>query len=259
MKYPKYLTWGFFLTIMKKILSYILSSVFYLFYGILLLFFHVLQWLGFNLGKYRGHKIAVDLMNCTFTYLLYILGTRIQFIQNNPFPKNVPLIIVSNHQSMHDISPLSCYLRKQHPKFISKIELGKGIPSVSYNLRHGGSVLIDRKDSRQSLTAIKEFGKYIEKNNYASVIFPEGTRSKDGTPKRFSQNGLKMLTKFAPSAYVIPVTVNNCWKLNKSGMFPLGIGIKITFEFHEAIKADSMKFDELFEKVVTKITSKIRT
>ena len=242
---------------MKKIFSYILSTIFYLFYGSFLLVFHGLQWLGFNIGKYKGHKIAVDFMNCTFTYLLYVLGTRIKFISKHPIPKNVPLIVVSNHQSMHDISPLSCFLRKYHPKFISKIELGKGIPSVSYNLRKGGSVLIDRKDSRQSLTAIKEFGKYIEKNNYAAVIFPEGTRSKDGQPKRFSENGLKMLTKFVPSAYVIPVTINNCWKLNKKGMFPLEIGVNVTFEIHEAIKADSMEFPQLFEKVETKIKSKI--
>ena len=108
---------------MKKILSYILSPIFYLFYGILLLFFHALQWIGFNVGKYKGHKIAVDLMNCTLSYLLYILGTRIKFINKYPIPKDVPLIIVSNHQSMHDICPISCYLKKQHPKFVSKIEL----------------------------------------------------------------------------------------------------------------------------------------
>jgi len=242
---------------MKTVLSYILSSIFYLFYGILLLIFHAFQWIGFNIGNYKGHKIAVDFMNCTLTYLLYILGTRIKFISKHPIPKNVPLIIVSNHQNMHDICPLSCFLRKHHPKFVSKIELGKGIPAVSYNLTHGGSVLIDRKDSRQSLTAIKEFGKYIEKNNYAAVIFPEGTRSKNGVPKRFSENGLKMLTKFVPSAYVIPVTINNCWKLNKKGMFPFELGVNITFELHEAIKADSMEFTELFEKVETSIKNSI--
>ncbi|MBT8318141.1 MAG: 1-acyl-sn-glycerol-3-phosphate acyltransferase [Lutibacter sp.] len=234
---------------MKTILSYILSSIFYLFYGFLLLFFQTLQWLGFNIGNYKGHKKAVDFMNCTLTYLLYFLGTKITFINKYKIPENVPLIVVSNHQSMHDICPLACYFKNRHPKFVSKIELGKGIPAVSYNLTHGGSVLIDRKDSRQSLSAIKKFGKYIEDNKYTAVIFPEGTRSKDGTPKRFSENGLKMLTKFAPSAYVIPVTINNCWKINKKGMFPLGIGVNLTFEIHEAIKADSMEFVKLFEKV----------
>ena len=243
---------------MKIILSYILSSIFYLFYGILLLVFHGLQWFGLTFGKYKGHKIAVDIMNCSFTYLLSILGTRVKFISNHPIPKDVPLIVVSNHQGMHDISPLSYFLRKHHPKFVSKIELGKGIPSVSYNLRHGGSVLIDRKDARQSLSALRDFGKYIEKNNYSAVIFPEGTRSKNGIPKRFSENGLKMLTKFAPSAYVLPVTINNCWKLNKNGMFPMEIGVKITFEVHEAIQAKSMKFEDLFQEVEAQIKSKIK-
>ncbi|PHQ57431.1 MAG: 1-acyl-sn-glycerol-3-phosphate acyltransferase [Lutibacter sp.] len=242
---------------MKKMIAYILSSIFYIFYGSCLIFFHGLQWLGFNLGGYKGHKMAVDLMNCTLAYLLYILGTHIKFISKYSIPKNVPLIFVSNHQSMHDICPLSCFLRKYHPKFVSKIELGKGIPSVSYNLRHGGSVLINRKDPRQSLTAIKEFGTYIEKNNYAAVIFPEGTRSKDGVPKRFAPNGLKMLTKFVPSAYVIPISINNCWKLNKSGMFPFEIGVKITFEFHEAIEAKSMKFEDLFQKVEATIKNSV--
>ncbi len=242
---------------MKKILTYILSVVFYFFYGFLLLFFHALQWLGFNIGGYKGHKAAVDVMNCSLTYLLYVLGTRITFINNQNIPTGVPLIFVSNHQSMHDICPLACHLKKYHPKFVSKIELGKGIPSVSYNLRKGGSVLIDRKDPRQSLTAIKDFGKYIEENKYAAVIYPEGTRSKDGIPKRFSENGLKMLTKFAPSAYVVPITINNCWKLNKFGMFPLGIGVHVTFEVHKPIEAKSMKFEDLFQKVESTIKNSV--
>ena len=242
---------------MRTILSYILSTIFYIFYGSFLLIFHVIQWLGLNLGKYKGHKLAVDLMNCTLTYLLYLLGTKIKFTNNHAIPENVPLIFVSNHQGMHDISPLSCFLKKYHPKFVSKIELGKGIPSVSYNLRHGGSVLIDRKDARQSLSAIRDFGKYIEKNNYSAVIFPEGTRGENGIAKRFSENGLKMLTKFAPSSYVIPITINNSWEINKKGMFPLELGVNISFEVHEPIEAKSMKFEDLFEKVESTIKNSV--
>lgn len=152
---------------------------------------------------------------------------------------------------------MSYFLREYHPKFVSKIELGKGIPSISYNLRHGGSVLIDRSDARQSLSALRDFGKYIEANNYTAVIYPEGTRSKDGVPKHFSENGLKMLMKFAPSSYIVPVTINNCWKVNEHGMFPLGIGLKITFEIHEPIKSDSMEFDKLFEKVEKTIKNSV--
>ncbi len=242
---------------MKTILSYILSSIYYLFFHFGLLFFHGLQWLAYNLRGYKTHKWVVDMMNGYLMCCLYILGTRISFINKHRFPKNVPLIIVSNHQGLYDISPISWFFRKFHPKFVSKKELGKGIPSVSYNLRHGGSVLIDRKDAKQSITAIINFSKYIEKNNYTAVIFPEGTRSKTGKPKQFSAAGLKVLAKFTPSSYIIPMTINNCWKLAINGKFPLSIGQHITFEVHEPIKVTSLKFEDLFEKVENTIKNSI--
>ncbi len=155
---------------------------------------------------------------------------------------------MSNHQSTYDIPPIFWYLRKYHPKFVSKIELGKGIPSVSYNLRHGGSVLIDRRDPRQALKALSDFGAYIEKKNHSAVIFPEGTRSRNGVPKRFSENGLKMMVKKASSSYVVPISINNSWKIVQHGTFPLGIFNKITFDVHKAIKSDSLPFKELFQK-----------
>ena len=232
----------------KKILSYPLSILHYFFFGLTLLIFHPIQWLAFNIGGYKAHKISVDYMNLCLTATLFFLGSRVKFTNKQNIPENVPLIIVTNHQSTYDIPPIFWYMRKFHPKFVSKIELGKGIPSVSYNLRHGGSVLIDRKDARQSLTALMKFGEYIEKNNHSAVIFPEGTRSRNGVPKRFSENGLKMMVKKTPSSYVVPISINNSWKLVQNGSFPLGIGLKLTFEVHEPIKSDSLPFTELFQK-----------
>jgi 1-acyl-sn-glycerol-3-phosphate acyltransferase len=53
-------------------------------------------------------------------------------------------------------------------------------------LRHGGSALIDRKDPKQAIPAIKGL-EYIEKHHRSAVIFPEGTRSKTGKPKAFAK------------------------------------------------------------------------
>lgn len=237
----------------KKILSYPLSILHYTAFMLVLLIFHPIQWIAFNSGGYKAHKKTIDYMNLCIISTLLFLGSRVKFTNNQKIPENVPLIIVSNHQSTFDIPPIFWFMRKYHPKFVSKIELGKGIPSVSYNLRHGGSVLIDRKDARQALAALSNFGNYIEKNNRSAVIFPEGTRSKNGIPKRFSENGLKMMVKKAPSSYVVPVSINNSWKLVKNGNFPLGIGIKLSFEVHEPIKSDSLPFNELFEKTVKAI------
>lgn len=243
---------------MKKIIAYLLSVIYYLFFGLFLIVFHPIQWLALKLGGYNAHKKTVDYLNLMVMGCLYILGNRIKFNLEHPIPKNVPLIVASNHQSMNDIPPFFWFFRKYHPKFVAKKELEKGIPSISFNLKYGGSALIDRKDPKQSITTIINFAKYIEKNNYMAVIFPEGTRSRDGKPKRFSENGLKMLAKYAPSAYVIPVSINNSWKLLKYGGFPMEIGIPISFDVHKPIKVSDYSFSDLFEKVEDQIKASIR-
>ena len=233
---------------MQKLIAYPLSIIYYLLFGWTLVFFHVVQWLCFNLFGYKAHKKAVDILCFFLVANTYVLGTRYKVRNLKKLPTGVPLIIAANHQSLYDITTIGWFMRKVHPKFISKIELGKGIPSISYNLNHGGSVLIDRKDSRQSLSAIKEMAQYIETNKRATVIFPEGTRSKTGKPKPFAENGLKILCKYAPSAYVVPVTINNSWKMTRWGSFPLGIGNKLEFIIHDPIPVKDMPFAEIFEK-----------
>ncbi len=233
---------------MQKIIAYPLSVVYYLLFGSTLVIFHLIQWLSFNLFGYDAHKKSVDVMCFFLVANTYVLGTRYKIKNLDKLPEGVPLIIAANHQSLYDITTVGWFMRKVHPKFISKIELGKGIPSISYNLNHGGSVLIDRKDPKQSLSAIKEMAQYIETNKRSTVIFPEGTRSKTGKPRPFAENGLKILSKYAPSAYMVPVTINNSWKMTKWGSFPLGIGNKLEFIIHDPIPVKDMPFPELFEK-----------
>lgn len=245
---------------MLKLLSYPLSIIYYTCFLILLIFFHPIQWFCFNVFGYQAHKKSVDILQFFLVHCTKLLGTRISFNNEQNIPLNTPLIIVANHQSMYDISPIMWYMRKHHTKFISKMELGKGIPSVSYNLRHGGSVLIDRKNPRQSLPAIMKFGEYIEANKRAAVIFPEGTRSKDGTPKPFQTKGLEILLKKAPSSLVVPISINNSWKMQRYGKFPMGIGNHISFKVHKPLKAASFpNKNELINSVETTIKENIHS
>jgi len=242
---------------MQKILAYPLSIIYYLLFGIILVVFHVIQWICFNLFGYDAHKRSVDAL-CFFLVInTYILGTRYKIKGLEKLPTDTPLIITANHQSLYDITTIGWFFRKIHPKFVSKVELGKGIPSISYNLNHGGSVLIDRKNPKQSLYAIRKMAQYIEVYKRSAVIFPEGTRSKTGKPRSFAENGLKILCKYAPSAYVVPVTINNSWKMTKWGPFPLGIGNKIEFIIHDLISVKDTPFSELLKKTERVITQAI--
>ena len=242
---------------MKKILAYPLSVLYYLFFGLTLVVFHVIQWLSYTLGGYQAHKVSVDWLCYFLVSNTYVLGTRYRFENLDKLPQGVPLIVVANHQSFYDIPAINWYMRKYHIKFISKIELGKGIPSISYNLRNGGSVLINRKDPRQSLREVGKLGEYIEKYNRSAVIFPEGTRSKTGKPKAFNESGIKVLCRKASSAYIVPITINNSWKMTRWGAFPLGIGNKLTFTIQEPFAIKGMPFEDIFNRVQDVIVSGI--
>jgi len=134
---------------MRKLLGYILSPIHYIAFGLVLVIFQPIQWISYRVGGYSAHKKSVDILNWFLMSTYYLLGNTVKFINNQNLPTNRSIIFVANHQSMYDIPPLIYYLRKYHAKFVSKIELTKGIPSISYNLKVGGGANIDRKDQRQ--------------------------------------------------------------------------------------------------------------
>jgi 1-acyl-sn-glycerol-3-phosphate acyltransferase len=242
---------------MIKLLSYPISVIYFIFFGITLIVFHPVQWVCLNVFGYNSHKKSVSILNFILLRCSNILGIRFTFNNPHQISTNHPLIIVANHQSLTDIPPIIWFMRKHHPKFISKIELGKGIPSVSYNLKHGGSVLINRKKPIESITSIKKFANYIETNNRAAVIFPEGTRSRNGVPKKFQTKGMLTLFEHIPSALVVPITINNSWKTLLYGKFPLGLGAHIKFTVHKPIKVSEYEANALAEMVEKQITQNI--
>lgn len=241
---------------MQKLIACILTPIFVFFFGLTLLVFHPIQWFCHNVLGYRAHGFSVAVMNLCLMRCTNLLGTRYKFEIKNKLPLDRPLIFVANHQSMFDIPPIIWCLRKHHPKFVSKKELEHGIPSVSYNLRHGGSVLIDRKDNKQALSEIIKLGEYIEFHKRSAVIFPEGTRSRKGQPKKFQPTGLKTLLKKAPSAVVVPISINNSWKLLRYGKFPMGVGSHVKFLVHPPMKRTSDP-DEFVEQIQHQIVSGI--
>lgn len=242
---------------MKKIISYPLSVVTCFLFVFLICLFHPIQYVCHHLFGYNAHKRSVDVLNFLLLQILLTSASTAEVENRAELPVGKPLIFVSNHQGLYDIVGICWYLRNYHPKFVSKIELGKGIPSISYNLNHGGSVLIDRQNPKQALPALKKMGEYIMATNRSAVIFPEGTRSRDGKPGTFASNGLKILCKYAPDALVVPVTINNSWKVFRYGNFPLGIGNRLKFTIHPPIAVKEYDYNTLFEKTEKTIVGDI--
>lgn len=230
------------------LLGYILTPLYLIIFGILLVVFHPIQVICRHIWGYSAHKKSVEIMNFLMIKSLLILGVSISFRYLEKLPQGRPIILISNHQSMFDIPPIIWGFRQYHPKFIAKIELGKGIPSVSYNLRHGGSVLIDRIKRRQAVQEIVKLGRYIEKNNYTASIFPEGTRTKDGKMQPFKSAGINTLLKYAPSAVVVPLVIDGNYELMKKGLYPMSFGVNITYTVLDPFEPASISAEELVMK-----------
>ncbi|MDZ7898788.1 MAG: lysophospholipid acyltransferase family protein [Arcicella sp.] len=161
------------------------------------------------------------MMNFFLLYGVKILGTGVSFIEKTKLPTDKPIIFIANHQSLFDIIGMIWFLRQHFPIFVSKIELAKGIPSISYNLRKSGAAIIDRNDGKQATVEIAKLGKMIEQTNFSACIFPEGTRSRTGTMKPFAVGGVAILLKKSPNALVVPIAIENVNKFNPKSYFPL--------------------------------------
>lgn len=230
---------------MNKFLGYILTPVFYLFFFLTLIIFQPIQWVCFRVFGYKAHKVSVDYLNFFLTYCQIFLGNSITFVNQQELPADRPIIFVANHQSMYDIPGIIWFLKKHHVKFISKIELTKGIPSISFNLKYGGGANINRKDSKQAVSEIIKLGRRMKDNNWSAMIFAEGTRAKDGLMKPFHVGGIATLLKAAPDALIVPIAIENSWKIVQYGAFPLSCGEKIRWTVLPPVPTAGLNPEEL--------------
>lgn len=145
-------------------------------------------------------------------------------------------IVISNHQSMFDISIYGSLLSGHTPRFVSKRSLAKGIPTVSFYLQHGGNALIDRGDRGQAMEAIREMGRLCQERGKAAVIYPEGTRSRDGSLGDYRLNGATALMEAAPDLPVLPATIDGSWKVFENNLFPIAWGTKVRVRFGTPIE-----------------------
>jgi 1-acyl-sn-glycerol-3-phosphate acyltransferase len=242
---------------MRKFFGYILSPFTILAFFLVLIVFQPLQWIAYKVFGYAAHKRVVDILNLFLLRTVYLTGNQVIFINKQNLPIGRPIIFLANHQSMFDIPPLIYYLRKYHAKFISKIELTKGIPSISFNLKYGGGANIDRKDARQSITELVKLANRMKDNKWSTVIFPEGTRSKDGQVKTFQSAGVATILKKCPEALLVPIAINNSGKMIKYGYYPLNTFIRMTWEVLEPIEPNGRPAEELVKEAEDRIRAKV--
>lgn len=90
-------------------------------------------------------------------------------------------VFVANHQSLYDIPVLFWSLPFQL-RIIAKESLGR-FPVIGAHLRRSGHMLVDR--SRPDRAGIFGWAGRLTRDGLSLIVFPEGTRSRDGRVQPF--------------------------------------------------------------------------
>jgi 1-acyl-sn-glycerol-3-phosphate acyltransferase len=207
----------------------------------------------------RPHEVVVGLLQASLLAALRLCGTRVEVERSPAVAARTPYIIIANHQSMFDIPILGALLFSNFPKYVSKRELARWIPSISYNLRRGGNAVIDRGDRVQAEQAIRDLGARAQERRVSAVIYPEGTRARTGELGHFKRAGTLALLEAAPQLDVLPVAIDGSWRLLCHNLLPVPFGVRIRLRLSHPIPRGAANDGPLvFERARAEIESSLR-
>ena len=125
-----------------------------------------------------------------------------------------PYIYMPNHQSNFDIPVLLGHLTVQF-RWLAKMELFK-IPIFGRAMRKAGYISIDRNNRESAFKSLAAAANQI-KSGVSVLIFPEGTRSRDGRIRPFKKGGFVMAID--AGVPIVPVVITGTRAIMPKGKF----------------------------------------
>lgn len=134
--------------------------------------------------------------------ILWVSGVKVTLIGLENIDPKRPYVFAANHQSQYDIFTLMGHLPVQF-KWMAKKSLFY-IPIVGWGIKACGSIPVDRENAKEAYKALLRATTKI-KQGYSIVVFPEGTRSRDGRIRPFKSGGIVLALR--AGVPIVPVTI----------------------------------------------------
>jgi 1-acyl-sn-glycerol-3-phosphate acyltransferase len=183
--------------------------------------------------------------------LLWAARIRLAVEGLDQVPLDGPVIYMGNHQGNFDINALSLAIPRQF-SWIAKEELFR-YPIFGAAMRRAGYIPLDRSDGRKALKSIKLAAERIASGT-SVVIFPEGTRTLDGSLLPFKRGAFILAGK--AGVPIVPFTINGSMAINPRNRMELYPGtIKVSFS--APIATAGMPEAELMARVREAIAAKL--
>lgn len=219
---------------MRSIRDWPVSLVTVAAFGLVMVLGDLLQRVTWRLGM-DTYERSIGWIQKALIATFRISGVTIEVEGRDLLAPKGGYLVVSNHQSMYDIPIFGAVLADHNPRYVAKSSLAKGIPTVSLYLQRGGNAMIDRGDRDQARASIAAMGSLCEDRDAAAVIFPEGTRSRDGALGDYRTTGLEALMASAPDLPIVPTAIDGSWIVFRDNMFPIPFGTDVRVRFGEPI------------------------
>jgi 1-acyl-sn-glycerol-3-phosphate acyltransferase len=114
--------------------------------------------------------------------ILKTTGVRVHVVGAERLDPSCSYVLASNHQSIYDIPIIFAALPLQL-RIVSKASIGR-FPFLGWHLRRTGHLLIDRH--RPGADVVRRMKRLVSEA-HSLIVFPEGTRSADGTVGPFKR------------------------------------------------------------------------
>jgi 1-acyl-sn-glycerol-3-phosphate acyltransferase len=130
-----------------------------------------------------------------------------------------PYIFAANHQSQFDIFALQGFLGVDF-RWLAKKELFQ-VPIWGHAMRRAGYIPVDRSRGRQALKSLGEAAQKIAAGT-SVIIFPEGTRTKDGKMQDFKAGAMVLAIKSGVD--IVPVAIKGTYEILPKGKLLINPG-----------------------------------
>ncbi len=154
------------------------------------------------------HRVARAWARTVFA----ILGIRVKTSGLDKVPTDTPVIFACNHASQMDILALYIALPVEF-RFVVKEELFR-IPVLGWAMLAAGYVPINRSGGKAAVRSLQKAARRI-REGASVVIFPEGTRSADGSLGRFKPGGFMLASK--SGCPIVPVAISGSHRVLPKG------------------------------------------
>lgn len=135
--------------------------------------------------------------------LLRIGGAVETFVGRERIDWNEAHVLVANHQGNADV-PLLMILEPRPLRFLTKRAVGR-IPILGWMLHMARFPFIDRESARSGRKSLQDVARRIREEKMAVAIFPEGTRSPEGTVLPFKTGAF--LLAIEAQVPIVPVAI----------------------------------------------------